>query len=1010
MGSGGSKSAVSRASSTAPSVTATPTASAVATPVRLAAIKEVQPPPAYSLTDGNFGRESPTPLEANAVRLPSSSATDLKYSENGELLLDNDGDSDSTDVDLTVASLNASLDLAGLSSILDSAGCDMLLLQYAAQIFLKADRGGHGYLDEDDFCMLVQSPTLNLNITSTESLDMMKKAAVSCQDRVVFADFMLVIKTLLHRHSLVQKELGLNPGWQWFGLNFDDPALLPSYYNTVHQVMTYNRPPAYIKETNETQSFFQVRIPSINKTFTTYVDDETKEHVYLDWDSGAWSSMPQEWLEELQIIQEEVEENGYGDSNDDVVYGDKMERFTHGVTGVEYEASYEAGKRFFYDDRKGSWEPIPLSLELHVPSIVVALSKLQEIVGGTSLGSLELLLSLRSHDYNVTECMKFWSKEKDFGLPAPTFRGATLHDSSISDQLMYSDMAGQLSSELVQVMSERDAASTKAQIDLNAAKNQTNEASEQFQRDLQQSNSQNSLLTKRTSDLERQLQDKTMWANAAQTNAKNLEEKLQKLRVEMEQLASTGGNWKSVADEKEKTIMDVSGKLVKIATELDRTRSRVSFAVDHAHHGIAQLQLQKTSLKDDMKLLQKSTRQMMSDFTARFLARSGKEVELATRELVAKYRYEVRQRKLLYNQIQELKGNIRVFCRIRKDDRVPCVLKFPKNKDGFGDANILVVPKIDDSAEKQFEFDRVYAPDSTQSEVFDDTEACITSCVDGYNVCIIAYGQTGSGKTHTMMGTPDNEGVNRRAVRTLISILNERKEQASFVMKICLLEIYNEKIIDLLSSGEGEECQLRLNPDTKLPFVDGRTDRSVTTVEDVVICLADADRNRHVASTKMNSQSSRSHLILQITVSSFDFTSKQSSTGKLTLVDLAGSERIAKTEATGQRLVEAAAINKSLSALGQVFGALRQSLPHIPYRNCKLTHLLQDSLGGDAKTCLFINASPAESNLPETIGSLKFGAAIRTIERPAGGTTAPKTAHVEGGEVTGPPKMSSKKK
>eukprot|EP00047_Mylnosiga_fluctuans_P024213 m.155935 g.155935 ORF g.155935 m.155935 type:complete len:166 (+) comp9799_c0_seq4:2675-3172(+) len=144
--------------------------------------------------------------------------------------------------------------------------------------------------------------------------------------------------------------------------------------------------------------------------------------------------------------------------------------------------------------------------------------------------------------------------------------------------------------------------------------------------------------------------------------------------------------------------------------------------------------------------------------------------------------------------------------------------------------------------------------------------------------------------------------------------------------------------------------------------------------------LADADRNRHVAATKMNSQSSRSHLLLQLTVSSYDHISKQTSVGKLTLVDLAGSERIAKTEATGQRLIEAAAINKSLTSLGQVFSALKANQTHIPYRNCKLTHLLQDSLGGDAKTCMFVNVSPAESNLPETVSTLKFGSTIRQIE------------------------------
>ena len=167
---------------------------------------------------------------------------------------------------------------------------------------------------------------------------------------------------------------------------------------------------------------------------------------------------------------------------------------------------------------------------------------------------------------------------------------------------------------------------------------------------------------------------------------------------------------------------------------------------------------------------------------------------------------------------------------------------------------------------------------------------------------------------------PDIEGVNRRAVRELLRICNARKDNATFQIKISLLEIYNEKILDLLSESDVDDqaCDLRLNPDTKLPYVDGLTERQVDSVDDVMKAFEDSDRNRHVAATKMNSSSSRSHLVLQLTVSSYDYISRQTSVGKLTLLDLAGSERIAKTEATGQRLVEAAAINKSLSALGQV--------------------------------------------------------------------------------------------
>jgi kinesin family protein C2/C3 len=124
----------------------------------------------------------------------------------------------------------------------------------------------------------------------------------------------------------------------------------------------------------------------------------------------------------------------------------------------------------------------------------------------------------------------------------------------------------------------------------------------------------------------------------------------------------------------------------------------------------------------------------------------------------------------------------------------------------------------------------------------------------------------------------------------------------------------------------------------------------------------------------MNAHSSRSHLLLQIYLEGRDTVSNEVTRGKLTLVDLAGSERVAKTDATGQRLVEAAAINKSLTSLGQVFSSLRTGSGHVPYRNCKLTHILEDSLGGDAKTCVFVNASPAESNLAETLGTLQFGA------------------------------------
>lgn len=148
----------------------------------------------------------------------------------------------------------------------------------------------------------------------------------------------------------------------------------------------------------------------------------------------------------------------------------------------------------------------------------------------------------------------------------------------------------------------------------------------------------------------------------------------------------------------------------------------------------------------------------------------------------------------------------------------------------------------------------------------------------------------------------------------------------------------------------------------------------------MVQLLHDSTENRTSAATKMNTDSSRSHLVLEINVETTNTISNVVSNGRLTLVDLAGSERVSRSEATGIRLTEAAAINKSLSALAQVFQCIAQNSPHIPYRNSKLTHLLQDSLGGDSKTCVFVNVSPIGLNLAETQSSLNFGKSIRKIE------------------------------
>ncbi|XP_052780673.1 uncharacterized protein LOC128217530 isoform X3 [Mya arenaria] len=383
-----------------------------------------------------------------------------------------------------------------------------------------------------------------------------------------------------------------------------------------------------------------------------------------------------------------------------------------------------------------------------------------------------------------------------------------------------------------------------------------------------------------------------------------------------------------------------------------------------------ELRKSHTRLKMDVERYMGDLKHIMGQIgpTIKQLKLSEKSSQGEIEEVRALYRKEAIQRKLLYNQLQELRGNIRVFCRVRKDDRAESCLKFPSDTD--------IVAINPQQGKKMFTFDRVFDPNSTQEQVFDDTKSIITSCADGYNVCLLAYGQTGSGKTFTMMGPENNPGINIRAMKELFKVCDEKKETMSFNLVVSLVEIYNETIQDLLTS---EAKTLELRTAGNKVNIPGLTEYPIKNLKDVQTVMGLGDKNRSVASTKMNSTSSRSHLVLMLAVEGKDKVTGAITRGTLVLCDLAGSERISKTEAEGQRLVEAAAINKSLSALGQVFTALRSSQLHVPYRNSKLTQILQPSLGGDAKACLFVNVSPDSYNFMESVSTLQFGANARQV-------------------------------
>ncbi|EOX91895.1 Di-glucose binding protein with Kinesin motor domain isoform 3 [Theobroma cacao] len=350
-------------------------------------------------------------------------------------------------------------------------------------------------------------------------------------------------------------------------------------------------------------------------------------------------------------------------------------------------------------------------------------------------------------------------------------------------------------------------------------------------------------------------------------------------------------------------------------------------------------------------------------------------------DLKLKYSEEQAKRKELYNQIQETKGNIRVFCRCRplskEEISAGCalVVDFDAAKDG--DLGILT----GGSTKKTFKFDQVYTPKDNQVDVFADASPLVTSVLDGYNVCIFAYGQTGTGKTFTMEGTDQNRGVNYRTLEQLFQIAKERSETFMYNISVSVLEVYNEQIRDLLStSPTSKRLEIKQSAEG-FHHVPGIIEAKVDNIKEVWNVLQIGSNSRAVGSTNVNEHSSRSHCILHIMVKSKNLMTGDCTKSKLWLVDLAGSERLAKTDAQGERLKEAQNINKSLSALGDVIYALATKSSHIPYsRNSKLTHLLQDSLGGDSKTLMFVQISPSERDLSETLSSLNFATRVRGIE------------------------------
>jgi kinesin family protein 5 len=274
---------------------------------------------------------------------------------------------------------------------------------------------------------------------------------------------------------------------------------------------------------------------------------------------------------------------------------------------------------------------------------------------------------------------------------------------------------------------------------------------------------------------------------------------------------------------------------------------------------------------------------------------------------------------------------------------------------------------------------------SRQIDIFDfSIRSTVEDVMNGYNGTVFAYGQTGAGKSFTMMGDMDDrelKGVIPRIMEQIFDAIMTASSTIEFTVGIGYMEIYMERIRDLMAPSNDN---LPINEGPRGPFVKGLREIFVSSVDEVYQALHIGQRSRATASTNMNLESSRSHSIFVVTIKQKDTGSGTEKIGTLYLVDLAGSEKVGKTGASGQTLEEAKKINKSLSALGMVINALTDGKSsHIPYRDSKLTRILQESLGGNSRTTLIINCSPSSYNDAETVSTLRFGMRAKTIKNKA---------------------------
>lgn len=450
-------------------------------------------------------------------------------------------------------------------------------------------------------------------------------------------------------------------------------------------------------------------------------------------------------------------------------------------------------------------------------------------------------------------------------------------------------------------------------------------------------------------------------------------------------------------------LNDKDEEIRNLQALLNEAQRKISYSEEQLESRTRDLDISNQALNDQIEVLRQNLSKKDAEMAAKDVGISKMKsyvdvTEQRMQSMLAEIgRFESIRRKM-HNAIQQLKGNIRVFCRVRPPmqkhllaaelDREVFHIAPGMTGDGQQVLELVVHPDMGGRKERhslvpgqdrlryyKFTFDRVFQG-SDQESIFDEIAEFVQSVLDGYRVCIFAYGQTGSGKTYTMEGDPANPGIIPRSIEQIFSCTESLRTKFgwSFTMYSSFIEIYNEELRDLLNpnpSPKGDD-RLHINHINGQTAVAGATIVEVARPEQVFTLLQRAGNARAVAETKMNDRSSRSHSVFKLEIMGECAKTGERINGILNLIDLAGSERLSVSGSVGTRMREAQNINKSLCALADVISSLANKEQHVPYRNSKLTYLLQESLGGDCKMLMFANLGSEPHFVGESLCTLRF--------------------------------------